>query len=315
MARVIDGIRGHEEIWHRLMTPLRSGRLPHALAFYGPRGVGKKRMAWALAQALLCEGDEAPCGVCGPCLRVAGEQSEAVLALVPTGAAIKLEAAQQVNDFLGLRRLGRARVVLVENAQLMNAQTANALLKAIEEPPPGTYFILTTPEISQLLPTLRSRLQGVRFGPLSERLMSEILQEDLPAWMLRSARGSLEQLEQLGSEEDAELRARALALLKGAADGKREALDETLGQVKERELVARFARFLQQLLRDWSVQGTGDVIHSDLDGELQRLPPVAMNRRVELWRSAFQLETDVLAHVDRGLLLENFYYRARRAMS
>ena len=85
----------------------------------------------------------------------------------PQNGTIKLEASEQILQFLSLRQLGRARVVIIDEAQMLNPQTTNALLKAVEEPPENTYFILVVSELSQLLPTLRSRLQVLRFSPLS----------------------------------------------------------------------------------------------------------------------------------------------------
>ena len=314
MARLIDGLRGHESVWRRLLDSLGRGRLPHALAFSGPSGVGKRQMAWALAQALVCEREERPCGECGPCRRVANRQSESVLALAPTGNLIKLETAAQALEFLSLQSLGRARVVLIDSAQLLNPQAANSLLKVIEEPPPGAYFILITPEISQLLPTLRSRVQNVRFAPLKASELGEILQEDRPKWMLASARGSLERLEQLSGEDEGSLRARALGFLSGAGTHDRAALDGVLSEMRDKDAGLRLARLFQQLLRDWTLLDAEEPIHADLAKELRRLPPVETARRLELWRAAFQLEADILGNVDRTLLTENFYYRAGRVM-
>jgi DNA polymerase-3 subunit delta' len=315
MARLIDSIQGHRENWSKLIAA-RDRHLPHGLAFIGPNGIGKKRVAFALAQALLCEktspSHPEPCGECGPCKRVELNQSESVLYIEPQANTIKLEAASQVLDFLALQRIGRARVVIVDQAQMLNPQTANALLKAIEEPPPETFFILLTAEISQLLPTLRSRLQSVRFSPLSESVLKSA--EGVEEWMLKSARGSFETLEQFKDEGVANLRSLAIDFLKDASQDQRTALEKAQGEAKDRESALTFTRLLQQLLRDWSVLGAGTVIHGDLEKTLASLPAVESKKRVDLWQGAFQMEMDILAHVDRALCLENFYYRTRQAL-
>jgi DNA polymerase III subunit delta' len=312
MARLIDQIQGHRETWAKLLEQKSLGRLPHALAFAGPSGVGKKKMAFALAQALVCEREPAPCGECGPCKRAAINQSESLLFIEPHNNSIKLEAASAVLEFLSLQRIGRARVVIVEQAQLLNPQTANALLKAIEEPPPETFFLLLTTETSQLLPTLRSRVQTVRFAPLEDSVLKA--GEDVPDWMLKSARGSFEILEQFKNPEMAELRQLAIEFLTDASQDQRTALDKAQAEAKDRDTALQFSRMMQQLLRDWSVLGSGTVIHSDLEPTLRALPNADYDKRVDLWQGAFQMETDILAHVDRSLCLENFYYRTRRAL-
>ena len=313
MARLIDAVIGHRTIWQKLLHQFQVQQLPHALAFAGPSGIGKRRVAWAFAQGLVCEREPAmaPCGECSSCRRVENKQSESVLFVEPQKGTIKLESTQQVLQFLNLRRLGKARVVIIDGAQSMNPQAANALLKAIEEPPEQTYFILLVSEWSQLLPTLRSRLQRLRFSPLSETEMKT--QEELPAWMLRSARGSFEQLESFRDSEVDELRQLTLLYLLSAVEGRRQGLDGLMDRTKDREVAARALQFLQQLLRDWSLLETDDTIHTDLRPKLEALRRPELMQRVTLWRKAFQMEQDLHAHVDRALIFENFFYQAQAA--
>ncbi len=314
MAGLIESVTGHRATWDQLLSQLRGGRLAHALAFIGPGGIGKRKVAWALAQALVCESESAACGHCGPCKRVASQQSESVLAIEPAGGLIKLESAQQILQFLNLQRLGRARVVILDGAQLLNAQAANSLLKILEEPPEQTYFILLASEISQLLPTLRSRLQVVRFTPLSESELQRVSPEPAPAWMLRSARGSAEQLATFRDAHSEDLRASVLGLLRESFAGRRDGIAPVLEHSKDRDAALAAIHMLQQLLRDWNVQGGGELIHSDLGSELSKLPQPQADRRAELWRSAFQMELDLAAHVDKSLIYENFFYLARASI-
>ena len=313
MARLIEQVRGHDEVWRRLQALRSRDHLPHALAFTGPSGVGKNKMAWALAQSVLCQREsQAPCGECGSCRRVEMRQSESVLSLAPAsmGAPIKLEAAHQVLEFLSLSRLAKARVVIVDEAQSLNPQAANALLKVIEEPPPATHFILVVPEISQLLPTLRSRSQVVRFAPLSEEQLREGL-ENAEAWVVRSARGSFERLQDFQSEDSEKSRQMAFDFLTAAANGDRSGLEDILNVARDRETALETVRFLQQALRDWVLLETESVLHVDRLPLLRSLPPCRPDRKVELWRRALQMENDLLGHVDRSLVLENFFYQAR----
>jgi DNA polymerase-3 subunit delta' len=160
-------------------------RLPHALLLYGPRGVGKLVLAERAAQLLLCEGKTKPCDACDACRwYLAGNHPDfrrlepAALAKQPPpetdeeeGAArrpkqpsieIRIEQVRALADFLnvGSHRGGR-RVTLVHPAEHMNAPTANALLKGLEEPPASAVFILVSHRPTQLLPTIRSRCVAI----------------------------------------------------------------------------------------------------------------------------------------------------------
>ncbi len=308
----MDTVLGHGEIWQGLLAQFQRGRLAHALAFVGPSGIGKKKVAWALAQALVCEHENPPCGECPSCRRVENSQSESILFLEPEKGTIKLDAVHPILQFLNLQLISRARVIIIDGAQLLNPQAGNSILKVLEEPPPQTYFILLIPEFSQLLPTLRSRLQVVRFSPLSDAQLKS--DQTLPEWMVRSARGSFEQLTAFQDAKSEELRSLAFDFLSGALGGQREGLHALLDQVKDRDSALSSIHFLQQLLRDWSVLETQDVIHLDLLPRLQAFPQVEPGVRMDLWKSAFQLETDFIAHVDKSLLFENFFYRAKNSL-
>lgn len=174
----------HRETWAHLQR--RRAQLPHALLFHGQRGLGKYDLALAFAQSLLCEKlDEggAACGQCLPCkwflqgnhpdfrlLRPESEseagQAEAEADGRKPSQQIRIEQIRALEEFLhvGTHRDG-ARVVLLEPAEAMNSHTANALLKTLEEPAPGTVFLLVSSAGDRLLPTIRSRCQGVAVPP------------------------------------------------------------------------------------------------------------------------------------------------------
>jgi DNA polymerase-3 subunit delta' len=164
----------------------RAERRPHALLVYGPRGVGKLALAERVSQLLLCEASgNKPCGACDGCRWFLGGNHPDFRRLEPEalakqpaveteeegGAArrskqpsieIRIEQVRALADFLnvGSHRGGR-RVTLVHPAEHMNAATANALLKGLEEPPADAVFILVSHRPAQLLPTIRSRCVAV----------------------------------------------------------------------------------------------------------------------------------------------------------
>jgi len=163
----------------------RMARLPHALLIHGPRGVGKLALAERIAQLLLCEHkDEAkrPCGACEGCRWYLGGNHPDFRRIEPEALAkeplaeegdegtatparrgkpsiqIKVEQIRELDDFLNLAsHRGRLRVALVHPAEEMNEISQNAVLKGLEEPPPGAMFLLVSHRPSLLLPTIRSR--------------------------------------------------------------------------------------------------------------------------------------------------------------
>lgn len=169
-----------EEQWRQLLAL--EDRLPHALLFAGPPGVGKRALADELAAHLLCRAPgEAglACGMCTGCaLRLSGNHPD-LLVIEPAAASADAEAdadsdtkaakkssqivIEQIRDLQDALTVtghqGSRRVVIVEPAQAMNMFTANALLKLLEEPPVGCILILVSSAPRRLLPTIRSRCQ------------------------------------------------------------------------------------------------------------------------------------------------------------
>lgn len=186
----------HREAWANLLA--RRDRLPHALLVQGQRGLGKFRLARAFAAWLLCEntdrGDEA-CGNCLACrwfeqgnhpdFRLV--QPEALTAAEAEAEESKKKPSQQItieqirglDDFfnIGTHRSG-LRIILIHPAESMNRPTANSLLKTLEEPAPGTLFLLVCNEPMRLLPTIRSRCQTLALGLPAEAAACAALAAD-----------------------------------------------------------------------------------------------------------------------------------------
>ena len=181
----------HDGIRAELARARAGDRVHGAYLFEGPPGVGKRETALWFARLLLCKGapPEArePCGRCHDCRLLAAREvgpdarpTHPDLHWVdPDGAWIKIEAIRELRSALGLvANEGGRRVALIPEADRLRAESANALLKTLEEPPPNTVLILvsTSPE---LLPrTLRSRALRVRFPPWSERAIAAALEAD-----------------------------------------------------------------------------------------------------------------------------------------
>lgn len=150
-----------------LARAVRTDRASHAYLFVGAPGSGKLDAAWALAQALLCE--QGGCGACDSCIRVARKTHPDVHLYEPESATGYLIA--QIRDLLEDVALAPIRaprkVYIVDRAEQLRANSANALLKTLEEPPENTTFILLGTSTDVMLPTIVSRCQCVPFRMLS----------------------------------------------------------------------------------------------------------------------------------------------------
>lgn len=198
MPSYLSSVRAQETAVTTLRRALENDRVHHAYLFDGPDGVGKERAAFGLAQALVCEarkGSDA-CGECSACVRAIPQEGE-ILAKHPDVVVIGrgvYDPAQigrrtpetseisidQVRTLVLSRAAyapheGRARVFILRHADELSTSAANALLKTLEEPTNRTHFILFTSHPDTLLQTIRSRTQRVRFGPLPEEVVKEIL--------------------------------------------------------------------------------------------------------------------------------------------
>lgn len=165
----------HKEAFEALWA--RRERLPHALLLYGARGIGKAAFAEAIAQRLLCEatGGGGTCGACPSCTWFANGSHPDFARLEPAVEAgdeeqgtsatkkntqIVVEQVRGLSDFLGVStHRGGWRIVLVNPAENLNVNAANALLKNLEEPPPRTLFVLVSHRLQQVLPTIKSRCE------------------------------------------------------------------------------------------------------------------------------------------------------------
>lgn len=163
--------------WQRaVLTDLvaRRDRWPHAMLITGPRGIGKRMLADALARTLLCESPLAggtPCGECPGCRYVAAGQHPDLRVVEPIDVADDIAKPVEwivVDRIRALTRWaqltshrGGTKVGIIDPAERMNAAAANALLKTLEEPPAGTYLLLVSHQAGRLPATIRSRCQTV----------------------------------------------------------------------------------------------------------------------------------------------------------
>lgn len=265
-ASSINGFRdliGQARAIHLLQQGLRAGRTPHAYLFAGPEGVGKRTAALALAQALNCEEGMARadgCGTCLSCRKIAKGLHPDVQVIEPAGATMKIDQVRtlEADAALGLYE-GKRKVFILDRAEKMTEQAANAILKTLEEPPGRSVLILLTTTPSALLPTIVSRCQTVTFSSLpDEALQTYLVQRGLDQndarLVVSFSRGSLgralsQDVATLTSSRDLFLEQVEQAFRDGPA-----AMIETAEKrAKDRDTVQQQCELLSAWLRDLMV--------------------------------------------------------------
>lgn len=178
-----DTLNGHDAVKSYLRSALETDRLPHALLFYGPGGLGKLSMAYALVKRINCLENSPEGCKCDVCRKIAEGKFADVLLVEPRGATglITLNGWRGGKDdpdnlqyyrFIDTRPLeGSRKVLILRHAERMNVALANYILKLMEEPPSYLTIILVSNRKSELLSTIRSRCAPVKFNPLSQEEM------------------------------------------------------------------------------------------------------------------------------------------------
>ena len=296
-----SGIVGHRRLVALLSRAIAQDTLPQSLLFAGPRGVGKRRTAIALAEAINClqpvSSGSVPhdaCGACAACRRIARGVHPDVLVVEPGElGSIRIAQVREVIERSGYRPFeGRRRVAVIDEADAMTTDAQDSLLKSLEEPPPASIFVLISAAPDALLPTVRSRCQRLRFGELSaddvaRALMRDHEFEESEARAAASdAGGSIGHALSAASVDVAEAREMARQILERAARASQPSQRIDLarqvtptGEKKqpgvEREELAACLRAMASLLRDIGLLGSeGDesmLANTDLAPQLRTL--------------------------------------------
>lgn len=312
----------HQPLWHTLLNAWLQQRLPHSLLLCGTRGMGKAIFARQLAEFLLCEhprihnDNPKTCGYCKPCLLLKANTHPDLCFVEPAeeGKQIAIDQIRQLIEFCTLTaNYGRHQIIILNPAEAMNQNSANSLLKLLEEPPKSTILLLISHRPSALLATIRSRCQRFDFSRPDKTVAQTWLAGKLPN----------PQLAPLLLNLSAHAPLAALNLIEGEELNKRRELFDTLTQlpqgrldpVKVAELwnkqqVAQILHWMliwtMDLIRYSQSQNEQTVINQDYRETLQRLARQVNSRYLfklfDLQQDAYRLVMGTSNVKTQGLL-------------
>ena len=174
-----EGIVGQEQTVEKLKRALKNNQISHAYLFEGEKGLGKKDMALKLASALNCTDDaRKPCNKCNSCIKIAGGNHPDIKIIEKDGT-IKVEEIRKIIGELQLKPYeSKYKIYIICDADRMNVESQNAILKTLEEPPPYAVLILLTTRGDSLLPTVISRCRIIKLYPTNPEVVKDYLIKD-----------------------------------------------------------------------------------------------------------------------------------------
>lgn len=327
-------ILGQERAVARLRRAWVAGRLPQAYCFAGPSGVGKRTTALALAQAVNCVAPDAggagaddACGACVACRKIRGGLHPDVVEVRPEGkTVITIDQIREVAGRATLRPYeGRRPVWILDPADLMQEPAANALLKTLEEPAGASLFVLVTAAPSALLPTILSRCQVVRFDPLGEAHLREILAShgrtppDAGA-AAALAGGSAERALALDVAEAHATRDRLVAQVWAALDSPVAILERAEELARDRAGLEAALTILAGFTRDLAVAkmegASAPLVSADRSPETARLAAgYPLSAILDIFAAQVEAQRAVARHANPRLTAERMLLRMRQAIA
>jgi len=193
----------HDKLIRYLIKAYQCKRIHHAFLFTGLEGVGRFHVALHYSMMCNCENksDDShasePCGKCRSCRRIISNQHPDMIHIQPDGASIKIDQIRALRKKLSYKPVvANTRFVFMIKANVMTVESANALLKILEEPPANTIFVLIVENQKDVLQTISSRCQQIRFSPYTEKaifhdlIKTEILEPEAARIIARLSMGS-----------------------------------------------------------------------------------------------------------------------------
>ena len=318
---------GNEKVIDRLSKLMESGRFPHALIIEGEEGIGKKTLAKDIACALVCRGNDKPCGECAQCKKAIGAIHPDISEYIPAGTANSFHVdtvRNIINDAYVQPNEADYKIYILANAHCMNQNAQNALLKILEEPPKYVVFILTTNSKSALLSTVLSRsvsvsLEGVDIERAANSITShcENVDYNTAKKTVETFNGNIgKAIDSLQDSKTSELVDVCNKICKALATSNEYEM-MTLCSVfqKDRQGVVFACDLLKSIFRDALFAGESSE-HISGQEESAALLKSSLSRQslIKLINTCDELKSTALSNANNALLITKFCYSLNRAI-
>ena len=313
-------ILGQEKAIAVLRNALRNDRVPQAYLFSGYEGVGKKFSASMLAKALNCrEKEDDACDICISCHKIDSGNHPDVRIIEPEGQFIKIDQIREMQKDVGYKPFeGKRKVYIIDHAETMRPEAANALLKTLEEPSAECLIILVTANVYALLPTVVSRCQFIRFVALGiEKLIELLIQRTqlapdrarLIASLSEGCPGRALAMDADDALEKRDTIERLLQTISGGLQDVQVLFDQVETLMAEKTAIHEYLDIMLAWYRDMYLLGEhGDsrlVANSDAIERLrQRAEDLSKHQIRRLFEIVYQTKQDILRNANLQLTLE-----------
>lgn len=304
--------------WQKSVDSFGVGSMPHAQIFCGVSGLGKREYAAALTNYIFCSSrkNSLGCGECRNCRLILAEVHPDFLRIRPEklGTAIKVDEIRVLNDFVNrTAESGIAKVVLIEDADRMNRNAANALLKSLEEPPADTFFMLVSSREMKLPVTVRSRCQRINFSVPEREITVEWLRQqnrnsescELPILL---ASGAPLAAQKLMSDEYKHKYTQLFLSLDLLASGRSSPTVEarSLSDLELADLLSWVSSWVGNVVRVQSISSLeqAETGCNGLDKQVDGMPVTALISFNDLVQQAFK-DAVAVSNINKQLILEN----------
>ena len=317
---------GNEKVVDMLSSLLENGRFPHALIIEGEEGIGKKTLARDLACALVCRGEDKPCGECTQCKKAMSGIHPDISEYIPSGTANSFHVdtvRNIISDAYIQPNEAEYKVYILANAHCMNQNAQNALLKILEEPPKYVVFILTTESKSALLSTVLSRsvcvtLEGVDIERASSYITSHSdVDYESAKKTVATFNGNIgKALSSLQDDKTSELVSICNNLCSAVASNDEYKMITVLSAFqKDRQGIVFACDLLKNIFRDALFAGDGCEFVSGQLGSAKLLKSsVPRQNLVQLMNCCDEIKSMALFNANNALLITKFCYSLTRAL-
>lgn len=316
MANLLNKIIGHSQLIEKIQHQILINKLPGLMLFSGPLGIGKKQIAFGLAQALNCEKQQnQACGKCGSCIRFSLGQAESLLLIAPEQNQIKVDESKKVIEFFNLQKVSKSRFVIIDDAEFLNPQSGNSLLKTLEEPPPDSFIFLITSAPWKLLPTIRSRAVRFNFSPLRLDELKKI-NPQAPDWILQASFGQVARVQELLEWNEKGIREDAFYLLQSLFYKEWSLFDDRLRKLLlDRGHLISICRYLISYFRDLVFleieENTSEILNLDQKEKLIHLKKNHHHVFIDLFKNVQKFEIHLKQNGDPQLAFEKLFFEVR----